>query len=112
MGLRLSQSEYELVYMGMFPNTTKEEYNVVWDKIDADHDGNLTVKELATYYGFAWDDAGGVASEMSDEQILEALQVRHTHRSTLSQPQHAARSRSRNHSMQPQPQPQPPLCIG
>ena len=26
MGLRSSQSEYELVYMGMFPNTTKEEY--------------------------------------------------------------------------------------
>ena len=105
MGLRLSQSEYELVYMGMFPNTTKEEYNVVWDKIDADHDGNLTVKELATYYGFAWDDAGGVASEMSDEQILEALQVRHTL-------QHASAAASAARSTQPQPQPQPPLCIG
>ena len=75
-----AQSEYEIVYMGMFPNTSKEDYNAVWDKIDADHDGNLTVKELATYYGFAWDDAGGVASEMSDEQILEALQVNAQHR--------------------------------
>ena len=64
-----------MVYKGLM-DCTDAEYDAVWAKIDADGDGNLTVKELATYYGFAWDESGdGVATEMSDEQILEALQV-------------------------------------
>ena len=42
-----------------------------WKIIDSDGDGNLTVQELATYYGFNFD--MGVATAMTDEQILNVL---------------------------------------
>ena len=55
----------------MFPNMSTNELDAVWNKIDADGDGNLTTEELARFYGFSWD--GDAANEMTDEQILEAL---------------------------------------
>ena len=74
----IPQDEFKAVYMAMFEETKPDEYEAIWKRIDADGDGNLTVKELASFYGFAWDDSEGgtgTAAEMTDEQILEALQV-------------------------------------
>lgn len=67
------QDEYKLAYLKMFPDTKNEEYDAIWAKADADGDGNLTVEELAKYYGFSWDSE--MTTEMTDEQILEALQM-------------------------------------
>ena len=47
------------------------EYEAEWAKIDADGDGNLTVTELASFYGFDYETGG--TNEMTDEQILQAL---------------------------------------
>ena len=69
----VDKEEYFLAYKKMFPNLTDEECDAQWTKIDADGDGTLTVLELAQYYGFNLD--GETTAEMSDEQILEALQV-------------------------------------
>lgn len=41
--------------------------------MDLDGDGHLTAKEIATHYGFSWD--GDAATEMTDEQILQTLQM-------------------------------------
>ena len=60
-------------YTKMFPEMSQEEKEATWTKMDADGSGTLEVAELATYFGFNWD--GEAATEMSDEQILEALQV-------------------------------------
>lgn len=69
----VDKEEYFLAYKKMFPNLTDEECDAQWTKIDADGDGTLTVLELAQYYGFNLD--GETTAEMSDEQILEALQM-------------------------------------
>ena len=69
----VSQDEYKVVYMSLFPKTTLEEFNAIWMKMDADGDGNLTVQELAKFYGF--DLEGSSSTEMTDEQILQALQL-------------------------------------
>ena len=71
----VDRDEYKIVYLEMFPDTDDEAFQAVWDKIDADGDGNLTVKELAMHYGFDVDAIAGSANEMTDEQILEALQL-------------------------------------
>ena len=72
-----------MVYLKSFPTGTDEEkkkakeaednYEDTWKKMDADGDGNLTVKELAKYFGFDFDSNNTM--EMTDEQILEALQM-------------------------------------
>ena len=57
LALSRPQEEYKEVYKKTQPNVTDAEYDTLWSKIDADGDGNLTVKELAKYYGFSWDGA-------------------------------------------------------
>ena len=69
----VDKEEYFLAYKKMFPDLTDEQMEAQWSKIDADGDGTLTVLELAQYYGFNLDSE--TTAEMSDEQILEALQV-------------------------------------
>ena len=61
------------MYRRIVPNATQEQYDEVWKKMDADGDGNLTVSELASFYGFDFDRD---KNDMSDEQILEALQIK------------------------------------
>lgn len=68
------QEEFKSVYAEMFPNLDADKVGAVWKQIDEDGDGNLTVQELAKFFGFNWDDSG-TASEMTDEQILNALQM-------------------------------------
>lgn len=69
----VSKDEYEDVYRSMFPQVSHERFGAVWSAMDKDNDGNLTVQELAEYYGFNL--ATGAANEMTDEQILETLQM-------------------------------------
>lgn len=70
-----AQEEFKPVYTGMFPDTTDEQYEKIWKEVDKDGDGNLTVRELAEFYGFSWDDENGSAADMTDEQILSVLAV-------------------------------------
>ena len=68
----VTKSEFELVYTTMEPTTTKDKFVSIWNDI-ADSDGNLSAQELASYFGFAWDD--GTTSEMTDQQILLVLDM-------------------------------------
>ena len=71
------QEEYKIAYKQLFGK--EEGFEETWAKLDKDGDGNLTVEELATYYGFSMDGADtGSSNEMTDEQILEALQLAST----------------------------------
>lgn len=69
----VTKNEFEVVYKKMFPKTTNTEFDKVWDDIDENKDGDLQVWELAKYYGFSWD--GETCAEMTDEQILQVLQM-------------------------------------
>ena len=57
----------------MDPDITDADYDKLWEKIDTDKSGDLSVKELATYFGYSIDGKGSV--EMTDEQILQALMM-------------------------------------
>ena len=63
-----AQEEFRAVYMKAFPDTKPGDYDGVWAKIDVDGDNNLTVKELAKFYGF--DTSSESTNDMSDDQIL------------------------------------------
>jgi len=69
----VDKEEYKAAYLKAFPETKDEEYETLWKKIDADGDGNLTVAELAKFYGFNVET--GAAAEMDDEDILKMLQL-------------------------------------
>ena len=71
-----AQEEFRAVYMKAFPDTKPGDYDGVWAKIDVDGDNNLTVKELAKFYGF--DTSSESTNDMSDDQILAALQMQVT----------------------------------
>jgi len=83
----VSKDEFKLPYLKMFPTTTPAEFDKTWKKIDKNGDGNLSLQELAAYYGVKLTAEGlkKAASgtdvtndEMTDEQILEALQLQAT----------------------------------
>ena len=57
----------------LFPEMSAEEKETTWVKMDSDKSGTLEVAELAAFFGFNWE--GEAATEMTDDQILEALQV-------------------------------------
>ena len=75
------QCEFKTVLLILYPKTTDAEYDKIWKDIDKNGDGNLSKEELAGYFGFNYDSlASDMEDErsrvsMSDEQILEALQV-------------------------------------
>ena len=69
----VDKSEYKAVFEKMFPDKTEDEFEAQWNKMDIDGDGNLSVVELAKHYGFNLEAES--AANMSDEQILEALQM-------------------------------------
>ena len=73
------------MYLKLHPETTKEEYDQLWEKIDENSDGNLDQQELAHFFGVNYADLAKdmrdkrasekAMEEMDDDQILEALQV-------------------------------------
>jgi len=85
---RVTEDDFKVPYMKMHPDTKPEEYAALWQKIDKDGDGNLDCEELAEHFGFkfsdlakdmaAIEDTNSRLSEMSDDQILEALLMEQT----------------------------------
>ena len=78
---QVDKEEFKVPWMKLFPKLTDAEFEVAWKKIDKDGDGNLSMNELAEHYGFNLSPSGQRggsrrgSEEMSDEQILEALQM-------------------------------------
>ena len=56
---------------------TDADFEVAWKAIDLNKDGFLTLNELAAHYGYNLSPSAKRPgdADMSDEQILEALQV-------------------------------------
>jgi len=75
----VTKTEFKEVYITMKQGTgqdwSDDEFDAEWTKMDADKDGNLTASELASFYGFKWDEVGGSSQGMTDEDILAALQL-------------------------------------
>ena len=69
----VDKEEFMAAWTKMFPDNTKEKNEEIWTKMDSDKSGTLEVQELAAFFGFSWE--SDAANEMSDEQILEALQA-------------------------------------
>ena len=66
--------------MKLFPKLKDADFEKAWLKIDSNADGELSLQELAAYYGFNLSPSANRAGkagdeEMTDEQILEALQL-------------------------------------
>jgi hypothetical protein len=65
--------------MKLFPKISKDKYDEVWKTIDKNGDGDLSFNELSSHYGYDSTATEGKGdAEMSDEQILEALQMQAT----------------------------------
>jgi len=77
----VNKVEFKTALLYLYPKTTDDEYDKIWKSIDDDGSGTLEQEELATYFGFKWDDLAKdledkkSMNEMSDDQILEALQM-------------------------------------
>jgi len=70
---KVTKDELKEQYMKMFPKTKPAEFDAVWSEMDKNKDNELSTQELATYYGFKLNSDGDEG--MTDEQILEALQM-------------------------------------
>ena len=87
MSMSPMQEEFRTVYLKLHPDTTREEYDALWLKVDTNKDGDLQPEELARFFGFDFNAISkdmenaareeAATAELSDDQILEALQVRH-----------------------------------
>jgi len=75
----VSKEEFMVPWMKLFPKLTRADFDKVWKGIDRDESGTLSLPELASYYGFNLSPsakrAGDQTANMSDEQIMEALQM-------------------------------------
>ena len=75
----VSKEEFMIPWMKLFPKLTRADFEKVWKDIDKDCSGTLSLPELAAYYGFNLSPsakrAGDQTKDMTDEQIMEALQM-------------------------------------
>lgn len=77
----VDKSEFKTALLCLHPKTTDGEYDTIWNNIDVNKDGNLSAEELAHYFGFDYNALGKdiedhkARASMSDDQILEALQM-------------------------------------
>ena len=75
----VSKEEFMIPWMKLFPKLTRADFDRVWKDIDKDCSGTLSLPELAAYYGFNLSPsakrAGDQTKDMTDEQIMEALQM-------------------------------------
>lgn len=75
----VTKDEFKIPWMKLFPKLNNADFEKAWKTIDSNEDGNLSLQELAVYYGFnlspSANRAGKGTDEMTDEQILEALQL-------------------------------------
>ena len=74
----VSKEEFKVPWMKLFPKMKDADFEKVWIQIDTDGSNTLSMQELAVYYGFSLSPnakRGGGDANMSDDQILEALQL-------------------------------------
>ena len=76
----ISKEEFKVPYMRLKQELTDAQYDVLWkEQIDKNGDGELSVQELAAVFGFNLSPnairKGTAADDMTDEQIMEALQM-------------------------------------
>uniref|UniRef100_A0A7S4JQX9 EF-hand domain-containing protein n=1 Tax=Prymnesium polylepis TaxID=72548 RepID=A0A7S4JQX9_9EUKA len=105
---QVHKENFKIVYTKLHPETTKEEYDKLWEKIDENGDGNLDQQELAHFFGVNYADLAKdmrdkrssekAMEEMDDDQILEALQMEQALRDLQAQ---AAKSRDPSPAVKP-----------
>jgi len=76
----VTKDEFKIPWMKLFPKLKDADFEKAWLKIDSNADGELSLHELAAHYGFNLSPSANRAGkggdeEMTDEQILEALQL-------------------------------------
>jgi hypothetical protein len=69
-----AQHEFIAAYSKLHPGQTAKESEAVWTSIDRNKNGELSLDELAAHFGYNLTDIA--EDEMSDEKILELLEVR------------------------------------
>ena len=69
----VTAEEFKIPWLKLFPKLKEADFMEAWKQIDANGDGNLSMNELATYYGYDLNKNDDDQEEMSDEKILEAL---------------------------------------
>lgn len=76
---KITKDEFKVPWKKLFPKLSNADYDTAWKGIDKNGDGELSLKELATYYGFDLTKKKGESQEeLSDEKIMEALQMQAT----------------------------------
>ena len=70
---KVTAVEFKIPWMKLFPKLKDDDFEEAWKLIDANGDGNLSMDELAAYYGYDLNKGNAEQAEMSDEKILEAL---------------------------------------
>jgi len=76
----VNKKEFDAAYVKTMTGATPKECDDEWVKIDKDKSGDISVQELAEYYGFVVGVGGVVSSKAADEDdeddaILKALQM-------------------------------------
>ena len=81
----LNQEEFRIPWRKIFPRLGADDFERAWKGIDQNGDGELSLRELADHYGFQLSPSGMRKGdeEMTDEQILEALQMHQAMRSSV-----------------------------
>ena len=73
-----AQDEFRIPWRKIFPRLSAADFEKAWRGIDQNGDGQLSLRELADHYGYQLSPSGGGRAgdqEMTDDQILEALQM-------------------------------------
>jgi len=71
-----SKAEFKGPYLAQFGQMDDKEYDIVWKKIDTDSSGDVSVTELAAYFGFKFTADGKLEptkDDMDDDDILAML---------------------------------------
>ncbi|KAL1507535.1 hypothetical protein AB1Y20_007159 [Prymnesium parvum] len=88
---KTSKEEFKLAYVSLAASEGKTvsdaEYDKLWVQVDKDKSGDVSIAELASYFGFEVDASGMVvqSTEMDDDTILEALKMAY-HLHVVDQP--------------------------
>ena len=72
---KVTAVEFKVPWMKLFPKLKDADFEEAWKKIDENGDGELSMEELATYYGFDLTANAMKEEEMDDAKILEMLQM-------------------------------------
>jgi len=73
----VTKAEFKIPWKKIFPKMSEQDFEGAWATIDRNGDGELSLRELADHYGYQLSPSGKRAgdADMTDEQILEALQM-------------------------------------